>query len=91
MENQSYICPICKSHDLTLRYEASYVYSYVIDSDAPGLKNTDEFLSYLYDKREQKDNREYIECNVCGTQYPYRLLNRVLIHEHQTTNGDYII
>lgn len=78
MENAKYICPICSSKKLTLRYEASYVYSYVIDSDAPGLKNSEEFLSFLYDKREQKDTRTYVECNQCGTQYPYTLLNGVL-------------
>lgn len=74
-----YACPICHSKDLTLRHEASYVYSYVIDSDAPGLKNNDEFHSYLYDKREQREDRSYIECNQCGTQYPKELLNDILI------------
>jgi len=78
MEANNYQCPICKSTNLTLRYEASYVYSYILDSDAPGLKNSDEFLSYLYDKREQKDTRTYIECNNCGTQYPYQLLKECL-------------
>jgi len=78
MNSNNYQCPICNCTDLTLRYEASYVYSYAIDSDAPGLKNTEEFLSFLYDKREQKDDRTYIECNSCGTQYPYHLLNKYL-------------
>jgi glutaredoxin len=78
MENTNYQCPVCAGTELTLRYEASYVYSYVIDSDAPGLKNSDEFLSYLYDKREQKDSRTYIECSHCGAQYPYTFLNGVL-------------
>jgi hypothetical protein len=84
MENTVYQCPICKSRELTLRYEASYVYSYVIDSDAPGLKNSEEFLSFLYDKREQKDTRTYVECNGCGTQYPYNLLNGPLLKENVT-------
>ncbi len=78
MESNHYQCPICNCTNLTLRYEASYVYSYILDSNAPGLKNTDEFLSFLYDKREQKDTRTYIECNHCGTQYPYQLLDRCL-------------
>lgn len=79
MDNKyNYICPVCQNKDLTLRYEASYVYSYVMDADAPGLKNSEEFLSFLYDKREQKDTRTYIECNKCGTQYPYTLMNGVL-------------
>jgi DNA-directed RNA polymerase subunit RPC12/RpoP len=78
MEKTTYKCLVCSSRELTLRYEASYVYSYMIDSDAPGLKNSEEFLSYLYDKREQKDTRTYVECNQCGTQYPYTFLNGVL-------------
>lgn len=79
MENRNYVCPICNSKDLVLRHEASYVYSYVIDSDVPGLQNTEEFLSYLYDKREQVASRNYVECKVCGTQYPYQLLNEALL------------
>jgi 5-methylcytosine-specific restriction endonuclease McrA len=78
MKKNHYQCLVCDSTDLTLHHEASYVYSYIIDSDAPGLKNTDEFLSFLYDKREQKDTRTYIMCNSCGTQYPYHLLNEKL-------------
>lgn len=74
-------CPICNSNKLTMRYEASYVYSYVIDNDAPGLMNSDEFLSYLYDKRELKTSRTYIECNNCGTQYPPDFLEKVLANE----------
>jgi hypothetical protein len=78
MQEHGYRCPICDNNDMTLRYEASYVYSYILDADAPGLKNSDEFLSFLYDKREQKDTRTYIECNNCKTQYPYTFVNGVL-------------
>lgn len=78
MEKSKYQCLVCDSSDLTLRYEANYVYSYVIDSDAPGLHNTDEFLSYLYDNREQTDSKTYVMCNNCGTHYPYHLLNEKL-------------
>jgi len=82
MNDNRYTCPICNNNKLILRYEASYVYSYVVDSDAPGLKNSDEFLSFLYDKREQKDTRTFIECNKCGTQYPYTFINGVLEQEN---------
>jgi transcription elongation factor Elf1 len=80
--NEQYVCPICNSSKLILRHEASYVYSYVIDSDAPGLRNSEEFLSYLYDVREQKDSRNYVECKTCGTQYPYTFLNGILSPEN---------
>lgn len=82
MENTVYQCPICKGRDLTLRYEASYVYSYIVDSDAPGLKNSEEFLSFLYDNREQKNTRTYVECSQCGTQYPYNLLDGPLLKDN---------
>ncbi|MDF2844462.1 MAG: hypothetical protein K0R00_2888 [Herbinix sp.] len=78
MNEQKYICPICNKNDLILRHEANYVYSYVIDSDAPGLKNTQELLSYQYDKREQRYHRDYVECTTCGTQYPYQFLFGIL-------------
>jgi hypothetical protein len=53
-----------------IRYEATYVYSYFIDSDAPGLKNDREFLPFMFDNREQKDSKQYIECNSCMTKFP---------------------
>jgi hypothetical protein len=80
-KSKRYQCPVCDSKELIMRHEASYVYSYVIDNDAPGLMNSDEFLSYLYDKRELKEARTYIECSNCGTQYPSDFLKGELISE----------
>jgi transcription elongation factor Elf1 len=65
-----FICPACKSQKLVAKYEAKYVYSYIIDSDNPGRLNTDEFYPFLYDKREQTESKQYVECTQCGTQYP---------------------
>ena len=70
MDNKRFLCPACKSNKLMVKYEAKYVYSYEIDNDAPGLKNTKEFLPFLYDKREQTETKQYIECSACRTQYP---------------------
>ncbi|OPX44897.1 hypothetical protein CLHUN_14510 [Ruminiclostridium hungatei] len=66
-------CPNCSSSTFLIKYEATYVYSYNIDSDAPGLKNTTGFLPFMFDKREQKDARQYLECQTCGRQFPYYL------------------
>lgn len=74
MNETKYRCPVCHGCDLTLRHEASYVYSYKIDEDKPGMRNSEEFLSFQYDKRENTSNREYVECNQCGTQFPYHIL-----------------
>jgi ssDNA-binding Zn-finger/Zn-ribbon topoisomerase 1 len=64
------VCPVCNGDQLILKYVATYEYSYIIDSNAPGLNNTKELLPHMYDNREQKENRQYIECSTCGTNYP---------------------
>lgn len=64
------ICPICNNNHFMIKYEAGYIYSYLIDSNAPGLKNDEEFLPFLFDRREQKETRQYIECSSCGSKYP---------------------
>lgn len=64
------VCPSCGGKKFTAKYEASYVYSYIVDSDAPKLKNDKEFLSFLFENREQKDAKQYIECNNCKERYP---------------------
>lgn len=71
-------CPICNSELLKLRHEATFVYSYTIDDDAPGLRNHDVFKSFQYDKREQTDSKEYIECETCGSKYPTNFLFHIL-------------
>lgn len=68
--SSSLICPACRNNSLTAKYEATYVYSYCIDSGAPGRQNEEEFLPFLFDNREQKGAKEYIECSSCGAQYP---------------------
>lgn len=64
------VCPICNGDHFVLKYEATYEYSYIIDSNAPGLNNTQELLPHMYDQREQKDTKQYIECRDCKTSYP---------------------
>ena len=93
MENNTLTCPVCKNSDFTAKYEAKYVYSYKIDSNAPGSNNREIFLSFLYDKREQEEAKQYIECNICKTNYPcfftegnrgidYDALQRAIHHGH---------
>lgn len=66
------ICPTCNTKNFVLKHEATYVYSYSIDSisNAPGLKNDKEFLPFMYDNREQKGTSQYLECQGCGAKYP---------------------
>lgn len=78
MESKNYSCPVCQGKDLFLKHEASYVYSYLLDSDAPGLKNTDIFSPFLYDRRDQTSSQEYIECDYCKTKFTGDFLYGVL-------------
>lgn len=68
--NTRIVCPVCSAEHFTLKYQATYEYSYRIDENAPGVNNTKDLLPYMYDKREQKDANQYIECNICKTNYP---------------------
>ncbi len=70
MKKEKFVCPACGSSKLTAKYEAKYIYSYIIDSDSPGTLNTEEFYPFLYDKREQIESKQYVECGSCKTQYP---------------------
>lgn len=63
-------CPACGARDLRLRYEVAYVYSYILDSDAPGRANGKFFHPYVYDERTQKMADQYVECMVCHEKFP---------------------
>lgn len=69
MTAKPYICPVCKSRELYFKHEASYVYSYALDSDAPGTKNAEIFSPFLYDRREQTESQEYVECKKCKSRF----------------------
>jgi transcription elongation factor Elf1 len=69
--SKSITCPSCGGDKLIAKYEATYVYSYFIDKDALGLKNKEEFLSFLFDNRELKNASQYVECTNCGVQFPF--------------------
>lgn len=70
MHSHRVVCPVCSNDNLILKYLATYEYSYQIDANAPGSNNTLELLPYMYDTREQKDAKQYIECQSCKASYP---------------------
>ena len=90
MKSKNYICPVCKSKDLYLKHEVSYVYSYLMDSDAPGIKNTEVFSPFLYDRRNQTSSLEYVECNNCKTRFQSDILYKIL-DASASESSDYII
>lgn len=63
-------CPVCNKGSFVAKYEATYIYSYELDSDAPGKENRDEFLPFLFDRRDIKDAKQYVECVNCGSKFP---------------------
>jgi hypothetical protein len=66
--HQKIKCPHCQGTHFTAKYESTYVYSYKIDS--PESNTADTPAPYLFDNREQKGNRQYIECDHCKAKYP---------------------
>ena len=69
--NESLVCPKCNGKNFEIKNEATYLYTYKIDTvnvniDDEGSEN----LPFLFDNREQTYFKEFIECNHCGTKYP---------------------
>ena len=69
--NETIICPKCNSKNFEIKHQATYLYTYKIDTTSA---NTDDVesqnLPFLFDNREQTCFKEYIECNKCGVRYP---------------------
>ncbi|WMM26442.1 hypothetical protein RBU61_07165 [Tissierella sp. MB52-C2] len=79
--NESLICPKCKGVYFEIKREATYLYTYKLET--PLTKNwsdEDETLPFLFDNRELLSSNEYIECRNCGAIYPYDLYSNNKIH-----------
>jgi len=71
--NESLVCPKCNSKNFEIKHEATYLYTYKIDTLNVNVNVDDEELEnlpFLFDNREQTCFKEFIECNQCGTKYP---------------------
>ena len=69
--NESIVCPRCNSKDFQMKHEATYLYTYKINTLNISIDDEEsENLPFLFDNREQTCFKEYIECNHCGTRYP---------------------
>ncbi len=68
---ESLVCPKCSGKNFEIKHEATYLYTYKIDTAIANLGNEQsENLPFLFDNREQTCYKEYIECNHCGKKYP---------------------
>jgi hypothetical protein len=69
--NKSLECPKCKGGYFNVKREATYLYSYKLESPSNEERNdNEEALPFLFDNREKIGSKEYLECEQCGTQYP---------------------
>jgi phage FluMu protein Com len=68
--NDSLICPKCQGVHFKIKREATYLYSYNIETpEAQDWSKEDDSLPFLFDYREQLDGKEYLECQDCGAKY----------------------
>lgn len=72
--NESLICPKCGSNCFELIREATYLYTYDIDTleKQPWLNKSDSF-PFLFNNREQIKEEENLKCKKCSSIYPCSL------------------
>jgi hypothetical protein len=74
--DESLICPKCNGTNFKIKREATYLYTYKLNTPIiEAYSNDNEGLPFLFDYREQLGNREYLECDECHSQYPCDLEN----------------
>ncbi len=94
-------CPRCSGKDFTAKYESTYIYSYELGFPENDVDRSKTYtLPFLFDKRDQKNTRQYVECNNCGAQYPceFTLDSKELdftivkkaIHSHHTKQPEFL-
>lgn len=65
-------CKKCNSNNFLLRKESTFIYSYKVNVTEIGLDDED-YLPFIFDNREEKERREFLECQDCKTTYPVRI------------------
>lgn len=69
--NEHMVCPNCNGTHFTVKREATYIYTYNIEPpDTADREGHEDSLPFLFDNREQVNNKEYLRCEQCGAQYP---------------------
>jgi len=69
--NEHLICSKCKSNNFEMKRETTYLYTYDINPSKL-LSEVDETKTtpFLFDNREQINEKEYFVCKDCGATYP---------------------
>ncbi len=87
-------CPECKSGNLFLKDEATYVYTYDIQEDGKVKWKDDKgYQSYLFLDREQKDFNQYVQCNNCSQIFEHIVekehdMDMVILKKAINSNGE---
>lgn len=69
--DESLKCPNCNGLRFEVKREATYLYTYKIDTPSTSASNNeDASLPFLFDNREKIGGKEYLECEKCGSKYP---------------------
>lgn len=72
--NQTLSCPKCGNSSFELIREATYLYTYEIDSlEKETWLNKTEAFPFLFYNREQIKEEENLKCKKCSTTYPCSL------------------
>ncbi|WP_246615562.1 hypothetical protein [Clostridium thailandense] len=65
------ICPKCNNNSFNIKREATYVYTYKLNTPDTKLRSDNKSaLPFLFDNREKTCSKEYLECTKCGAHYP---------------------
>lgn len=68
--NETLICPKCNGVYFKVKREATYLYTYKLETPYTNERNTEnESLPFLFDNREKIRSKEYLECETCRAQY----------------------
>jgi hypothetical protein len=52
------------------KHQATFTYSYKIDTGEDNLSPDNRNVSFEFDTRENGDSFQYIQCENCGTKFP---------------------
>ena len=70
--NDHLICPKCASTHFVIKRETTFLYTYKLETPiTEHWSAEEEALPFLFDNREQLNNKEYLECNKCRAQYAF--------------------
>lgn len=69
--SEDLVCPKCNSNHFKMKRQATYVYTYKINTpEIDKWSDKEDSLPFLFDNREQTASEEYLECDSCGAQFP---------------------